>query len=87
MLSPPTPAAVIFCAHIPLRRGHDLKAWNSRGIAAVICDQPFFFLDKGIIGEGMISGYRGIAAEPGSGSVLERTRAHKRMVPMGLNAT
>ena len=43
LLSPPTPAAVIFFAHISLRRGHDLKAWNSRGIAAVTCDQPFFF--------------------------------------------
>ena len=28
----------------------------------------------------MISGYRGIAAEPGNGSVLERTWAHKRTV-------
>ena len=35
----------------------------------------------------MVSGYRGIAAEPGNGSVPERTRAHKRMVTMGLNAT
>ena len=26
LLSPPTPAAVIFCAHISLRRRHDLKA-------------------------------------------------------------
>ena len=42
LLSPPTLPPVIFCADISLRRRHHLKACNSRGIAAVTCDQPFF---------------------------------------------
>ena len=43
LLWPPTLPPVIVCADISLRRRHHLKAWNSRGIAAVTCDQPFFF--------------------------------------------
>ena len=42
LLAPPTLPPVIFCADISLRRCHHLKAWNSGGIAAVTCDQPFF---------------------------------------------
>ena len=42
LLSPPTLPPDIFCADISLRRRHHLKAWNSGGIAAVTCDQPFF---------------------------------------------
>ena len=42
LLWPPTLPPVIFCADISLGRRHHLKAWNSRGIAAVTCDQPFF---------------------------------------------
>ena len=43
LLSPLTLPPVIFCAHISLHRRHYLKAWNSRGIAVVTCDQPLFF--------------------------------------------
>ena len=42
LLSPPTLPLVIFCLDISLRRRHHLKAWNSGGITAVTCDQPFF---------------------------------------------
>ena len=40
----PYPTPGLFFVLISLRRLNDLRGWNSQGIAAVTCDQAFFFL-------------------------------------------